>query len=235
MQQLQNELTSCNAIMVVLLLLLFLFQTLLPPKLRAKLISNLALQELVPHTKKDDVEVKRWARERVLELLLLLFLFLSVILNDHKWKQPTKGKWSKAAAKWWWCCCRCWGEREEADKVVKACKELQIEAEWNEENLWRVGGGLRRIGMRTKEYNNNNNYYYCYYYYNPQFNDWSCWTALLLMEEGRRKMMNKLMMMMMMISVQLQQLPDQILMYYSLILHHLLHPSTNWMNIKLTL
>jgi L-asparagine transporter-like permease len=61
MQQLQNELTSCNAIMVVLLLLLllFLFQTLLPPKLRAKLISNLALQELVPHTKKDDVEVKR--------------------------------------------------------------------------------------------------------------------------------------------------------------------------------
>jgi hypothetical protein len=63
MQQLQNELTSCNAIMVLLLLLLllllFLFQTLLPPKLRAKLISNLALQELVPHTKKDDVEVKR--------------------------------------------------------------------------------------------------------------------------------------------------------------------------------
>jgi hypothetical protein len=61
MQQLQNELTSCNAIMVVLLLLLlFLFQTLLPPKLRAKLISNLALQELVPHQKKkDDGEVKR--------------------------------------------------------------------------------------------------------------------------------------------------------------------------------
>jgi hypothetical protein len=81
--------------------------------------------------------------------------------------------------------------------------------------LWRVRGGLRRIGMRTNEY----------YYYNPHFNDWSCRTVLLLMEEGRRKMMNK--MMMMMISVQLQQLPDQILMYYSLILHHLLHPSTN--------
>ncbi len=102
--------------------------------------------------KKDDVEVKRRARERVLELFL--FLFLSVMLNDHKWKQPTKGKWSKAAAKWWWWWWWwwwwCWREREEADKVVKACKELQIEAEWNEEKLWRVGGGLRRIGMRTK-------------------------------------------------------------------------------------
>jgi hypothetical protein len=59
MQQLQNELTSCNAIMVVLLLRLFLFQTRLPPKLRTKLISNLALRELVPHKKKDDFEVKR--------------------------------------------------------------------------------------------------------------------------------------------------------------------------------
>jgi hypothetical protein len=82
-----------------------------------------------------------------------------------------------------------------------------------------VERGLRRIGMRTKDYYNN----YYYYYHNPQFNDWSCRTVLLLIEEGRRKMMNK----MMTISVQLQQLPDQILMHYSLILHHLLHPSTN--------
>jgi hypothetical protein len=80
--------------------------------------------------------------------------------------------------------------------------------------------------MRTKEYNNNNKNCY-YYYYNPQFNDWSCRTVLLLMEEGIRKMMNKMMVMVMMISVQLQQLPDQILMYYSLRLHHVLHPSTN--------
>jgi len=78
--------------------------------------------------------------------------------------------------------------------------------------------------MRTKDYYN---YYYYYYYHNPQFNDWSCRTVLLLMEEGRSKMMNK------MISVQLQQLPDQILMYNSLILHHLLHP-IHKLNINLT-